>query len=136
HDSHARNLPACYLSYRRSGRALRKHAGAGPQNGSTKEGGPTMRRSLSEQSLRHHREEATGRRGEGPVRTRAGRLNEVFARWISNSALGGAFGQWLSKTIALPQLRRLTGAGIPWTPLHRPVSDSTVVLVSTGGVHL
>jgi D-proline reductase (dithiol) PrdB len=36
----------------------------------------------------------------------------------------------------LPQLRRLTGAQIPWTPLRKPLSESTVVLISTGGVHL
>ncbi len=73
---------------------------------------------------------------DGPVRIRAGRLNEFFARWISNTAMGSAFGHWLSKTIALPQLRRLVGARIPWAPLRKPLSDSTVVLVSTGGVHL
>ena len=72
----------------------------------------------------------------GPMRTRAGWLNECFARWISNSALGESFGHWASKTIALPQLRRLVGAEIPWTTLRKPLSDSTVVLLSTGGVHL
>src|SRR5262245_36897631 len=72
----------------------------------------------------------------GPMRTRAGRLNECFARWISNSALGESFGYWASKTIALPQLRRLVGAEIPWTTLRKPLFDSTVVLLSTGGVHL
>src|SRR5262245_31770338 len=72
----------------------------------------------------------------GPMRTRAGRLNECFARWISNSALGESFGYWASKTIALPQLRRLVGAEIPWTTLQKPLSDSAVVLLSTGGVHL
>ena len=95
-----------------------------------------MRRSLAQQPSARHREEATGTKGDGPARTRAGWLNEFFARWISNSAPGGAFGHWLSKTIALPQLKRLTGAGIPWAPLRKPVSASTIVLVSTGGVHL
>jgi D-proline reductase (dithiol) PrdB len=83
------------------------------------------------------RGEATARRNDdGPVRTRAGRLHELLAHWITNSIPGEAVGRWLSKTIALPQLRRLTGGGIPWTPLRKPLSDSTVVLVSTGGVHL
>ncbi len=72
----------------------------------------------------------------GPVRTPIGRLKEFWARWISNSALGAAFGHWASKTIALPQLRRLAGGAIPWTPLRKALCDSTVVLISTGGVHL
>lgn len=72
----------------------------------------------------------------GPVRTRAGRFNEVWARWFSNTELGGRFAHWLSKTIALPQLRRLTSKEIPWAPLRKPLSESTVVLLTTGGVHL
>ena len=72
----------------------------------------------------------------GPVQSPAGRLNESFARWISNSAFGAAFGRWLSKTIALPQLRRLAGGEIPWTPLRKSLPDSSVVLITTGGVHL
>ncbi len=81
-------------------------------------------------------EEATARSGAGPARTPAGRLNELLARWISGSARGGDFGRWVGKTIALPQLRRLAGGAIPWTPLKKPLSESAVVLVSTGGVHL
>lgn len=73
---------------------------------------------------------------DGPLRTRTGWLKESFARWISNGARGGAFGHWLSKTIALPQLRRLAGGEVPWTPLRKSLSDSAVVLISTGGVHL
>ncbi|MBZ5611495.1 MAG: glycine/betaine/sarcosine/D-proline family reductase selenoprotein B [Acidobacteriia bacterium] len=73
---------------------------------------------------------------DGPVRTRAGRLNESLARWISNSARGEAFGRWISKVIALPQLRRLANGAIPWAPLRKPVSESTVVLITTAGVHL
>ncbi|HET8892330.1 MAG TPA: glycine/sarcosine/betaine reductase selenoprotein B family protein [Candidatus Angelobacter sp.] len=38
--------------------------------------------------------------------------------------------------IALPQLRKLTGGEVPWTPLRKPLAESTVALVSTGGVHL
>jgi D-proline reductase (dithiol) PrdB len=95
-----------------------------------------MKRELAQQPSTRRSEEAARTKGDGPVRTHAGGLNESFARWITNSALGGAFGHWLSKAIAVPQLRRLTGAGIPWTPLRKPLSASTVVLVSTGGVHL
>lgn len=42
----------------------------------------------------------------------------------------------MSRTISLPQLRRLVGAEIPWTPLRNPLAESTVALISTGGVHL
>ncbi len=73
---------------------------------------------------------------DGPVRTHVGWLRESWARWISNSALGESFGHWTGKTIALPQLRRLVGAEIPWTALRKPLSESTLVLLSTGGVHL
>src|SRR6266496_3418888 len=82
------------------------------------------------------REQAAAQRDNAPVRTRAGRLNEIFARWISNSTLGARFAHWLSRTISLPQLRRLTVGEIPWIPLRKPLSESTVVLISTGGVHL
>jgi D-proline reductase (dithiol) PrdB len=74
--------------------------------------------------------------GDGPVRTRIGRLKESWARWISNSAFGAAVGHWASRTIALPQLKRLAGGAVPWTPLRKALADSTVVLLSTGGVHL
>ncbi len=72
----------------------------------------------------------------GPVRTRAGRLNEIFARWISRTARGRALGERISRLISVPQLRRLAGGEIPWAPLRKPVSECTVALVSTGGVHL
>lgn len=71
------------------------------------------------------------------------RLKEFYANTVRNSALlfgvipiGTAFGHWISKLIALPQLRKLTGGEIPWMPLRKPLSESTVALVSTGGVHL
>jgi D-proline reductase (dithiol) PrdB len=80
-------------------------------------------------------DEVTGVPGE-PVRTRAGRLNELWARWFSNTELGGRFARWISRTISLPQLRRLTDEKIPWTPLRKPLSECTVVLITTGGVHL
>jgi D-proline reductase (dithiol) PrdB len=75
-------------------------------------------------------------RDHGPVRTRIGWLREAWARWISNNARGTAFGHWASKTIALPQLRKLAVGEVPWTPLRKSLSDSTVALISTGGVHL
>lgn len=86
------------------------------------------------QSMR--RPEPAGTQTAGPVRTRIGWLKEAWARWLSNSALGEAFGHFASKLIALPQLRQLAAGEIPWTPLRKSLSDSTVVLISTGGVHL
>src|SRR5437899_2540679 len=50
--------------------------------------------------------------------------------------VGTAFGHWVSKLIALPQLRRLVTEEVPWTPLRKPLSASTVTLISTGGVHM
>ena len=62
---------------------------------------------------------------------------------LFNSALlfgvipvGTAFGRWISKLIALPQLRKLAVGPVPWRPLRKPLYESTVALVSTGGVHL
>lgn len=82
-------------------------------------------------------------RDEAPKRTHTGWLKEFLDRRIFNSAtlfcvipVGTAFGHFISKVIALPQLRRLTVGEIPWAPLRKPLSESTVVLLSTGGVHL
>lgn len=72
----------------------------------------------------------------GPEQTRVNPLAERFSRWTTGSPRGQAAGQWLSKALALPQLRRLVDGTIPWAPLRRPVADSTVALVTTSGVHL
>src|SRR6266545_1606662 len=80
---------------------------------------------------------------EEPKRTHRGRLKEFLDRRVFNSAtlfgvipVGTAFGHFISKLIALPQLRKLTVGEIPWVPLRKPLSESTVVLLSSGGVHL
>lgn len=77
------------------------------------------------------------------VVARRGGLKEFIEQRVRNSALlfgvipvGTAFGHWISKLIALPQLKELTGGAIPWTPLRKPLAESTVALISTGGVHL
>lgn len=67
-------------------------------------------------------------------------------RWtdrLNNSAVlfgivpvGSALGRWISKLVALPQLRSLVDGSIPWTRLSKPLSRCKVVLISTGGVHL
>ncbi len=71
-----------------------------------------------------------------PARTHAPWLNELLARFITNGDRGAAFGHWVSRAIALPQLKRLVQGPIPWTPLRKPWSEATVVLITTGGVHL
>jgi D-proline reductase (dithiol) PrdB len=50
--------------------------------------------------------------------------------------VGSAFGRWISKLVALPQLRSLVDGPIPWSPLSKPLPECKVVLISTGGVHL
>jgi D-proline reductase (dithiol) PrdB len=99
-------------------------------------------------SIRHLEPPSAG--DDGPMRMRTGWLKELFARRIFNSAtmsftvknktisipVGTAIGHWLSKIIALPQLSKLAVGEIPWTPLRKSLSDSTVALVSTGGVYL
>ena len=70
-------------------------------------------------------------------------LRRFVPERLRNSALlfglvpvGTAFGRWISKVIALPQLRSLTRGEIPWAPLRKSLADCTVALISTGGVHL
>src|SRR5215204_1836853 len=84
-----------------------------------------------------------GANDDGRARARAGRLREFLDRRLRNSAVlfcvlpvGTAFGRWISKISALPQLRRLAVGEVPWAPLQTPLSESTVTLISTGGVHL
>ena len=71
-----------------------------------------------------------------PHRTPVNPVTEAALRLVSGTGRGRALGHWLSRTIALPQLRRLTSDAIPWTPLRRPLPEATVALVSTAGVHL
>jgi D-proline reductase (dithiol) PrdB len=72
-----------------------------------------------------------------------GKLRDVFNNRIRNSALlfgvvpvGTAFGRWISRAIALPQLRKLAVGKVPWAPLRKPISECKIALISTGGVHL
>ncbi len=71
-----------------------------------------------------------------PTRTPINPFSERILRWISGSGRGQAFGRLLSRVIALPQLRRLSESSIPWTPLSRPISEATIAIVTTSGVHL
>jgi hypothetical protein len=80
---------------------------------------------------------------QGPGRHFQSALKGFFDHRVRNSAvlfglvpIGTAFGRWIGKVIALPQLRKLAVGEIPWAPLRKPLSECTVALVSTGGVHL
>ena len=79
---------------------------------------------------------ATTTLSQGAGRTHIGWMKELWARFLSNTKLGAAVGHFASKSIALPQLRRLAVGDIPWAPLRKPLTECTVVLVTTGGVHL
>ncbi len=69
-------------------------------------------------------------------RTPVNPLNDRFARWLGTGPRGQAFGGWVSRTIALPQLRRVVSGAPPWTPLRRPLPGTTVAIVTTAGVHM
>ena len=73
---------------------------------------------------------------QSPARTPVSPLMEHFARWLSAGERGQAFGHRVSKTVALPQLKRLSAGEIPWTPPRRPMAEATVAIVTTSGVHL
>ncbi|HEY1352811.1 MAG TPA: glycine/sarcosine/betaine reductase selenoprotein B family protein [Ktedonobacteraceae bacterium] len=73
---------------------------------------------------------------DAPTRTPINPLGERILRWISGSRSGHAFGHWLSKLVAIPQLKRLSEGEIPWAPLLRPIARAKVAIVTTSGVHL
>lgn len=70
-------------------------------------------------------------------------VKEYLNQRVRNSAVlfgvipvGTELGHLVSRLIALPQLRKLTTGDIPWAPLRKPLADSTVAVITTGGVHL
>lgn len=70
--------------------------------------------------------------------TPGNRAREALVRWADRSATGQRFAYWVGKTAGGIQLRwKLKGERpIPWTQLHKSLSEATVALVTTGGVHL
>lgn len=67
------------------------------------------------------------------------RRRERGLRWTNESAWGEGFARWLGSTFGGWQLRLerfRPSSDIPWAPLRRPLSQATVALVSTAGIHL
>jgi D-proline reductase (dithiol) PrdB len=73
-----------------------------------------------------------------PRITRGNRFREMLARWADDSRMGQSVAYWIGKTAGGAQLRLLfkANADIPWTPPKKPLSQATIALVTTGGVHL
>ena len=63
-------------------------------------------------------------------------LQRAFQRWLTGTQQGRAFGVWASRSISLPQFRRMLLETVPWSPLRRPLTEATVALVTTSGTHL
>jgi D-proline reductase (dithiol) PrdB len=67
------------------------------------------------------------------------RCHERLVRLTNDTPWGKRAYYWFGKTIGGLQLRfeKLRPAGeIPLTPLRRPIAQTTVALIATGGVHL
>jgi D-proline reductase (dithiol) PrdB len=73
-----------------------------------------------------------------PHLTPINHIMERAVRSLTGEGLGQSVVRWLARTFGARDLRRLgTATGeIPWTPMRRPLAESTVALVSTSGVHL
>lgn len=71
--------------------------------------------------------------------TPTSRWRERLVRLANDTEWGEHLAYWFGKAAGGLQLRleKLRPAGeIPWTPLRRPIAQSTVACVTTGGVHL
>lgn len=73
---------------------------------------------------------------EGPTQSLFARIYQAATHWYFQTEFARKIGSAVSKTFTLPQLNRLAAHDIPWSQLGKPISESTVVLISTGGVHL
>ena len=70
--------------------------------------------------------------------TPIGRLRERLLPLTTDTRWGQRFAYWLGRTLGGLEyrLKRVpTSDAIPWTPLTRPITEATIALVSTGGVH-
>jgi D-proline reductase (dithiol) PrdB len=64
-------------------------------------------------------------------------LREYLVRWANESERGERFARWIGKAAGGLQFRlkmRLPEQ-IPWTPLKRPLSEATIAIIATGGIH-
>lgn len=71
--------------------------------------------------------------------TPIGRRREHMLRLTNDTQWGRRFAYWLGRTLGGLEyrLKRVpTSEDIPWTALKRPITEATIALVSTGGVHL
>src|SRR5438093_1340665 len=66
------------------------------------------------------------------------RRREYAVRWVNDTTWGERFARWLGKVLGGLQFRleKIRLNDIPWAPLSRSLSQATVALVSTAGVHL
>ena len=71
--------------------------------------------------------------------TPTSRWRERLLRLTNDTMWGQRFAYWLGRTLGGLEyrLKRVpTSDDIPWTPLKRPLTEATIALVTTGGVHL
>ncbi len=64
---------------------------------------------------------------------------EYLVRLANDTAWGERLARWVGKAAGGLQLRLekiRPSSDIPWAPLKRPLSEATVAIVSTAGVHL
>ncbi len=69
--------------------------------------------------------------------TPTNRVREFGVRLANDTEWGKNLAYWIGKVLGGLQLRLIMKSpqDIPWTPLKRPLSQATVALVTTGGVH-
>lgn len=70
--------------------------------------------------------------------TPGNRVIEALVRWADRSERGQRIAYWLGKAGGVMQLRlKIKGTHtIPWTSLKKPLTEATVALLTTGGMHL
>jgi D-proline reductase (dithiol) PrdB len=71
--------------------------------------------------------------------TPIGRLREWLLPYTTDTVWGQRLAYWLGRVLGGLEyrLKRIrTSDDIPWAPLKRPITEATVALVTTGGVHL
>ncbi len=69
--------------------------------------------------------------------TPTSRWRERLVQWVNDTEQGQRLARWIGKVPGVLQFRLKVNLSreIPWTPLQRPLAESTVAIVATGGVH-